>query len=105
MHKVFCYGTLKPKEEDTHTVKGRMWSVGPFPCVILGGSKDIPGQIIQVTDKEVEALDRYEGVPHMYTREKTTAYGKDGQEEVWIYEWANDVNDFKEIDKWDNNVR
>ena len=82
-----------------------MWDVGQFPCIKLGGSEVVTGQLIDVTSRDLEKLDRYEGVPILYTRETTVAY-KIGDnspgEEVWIYEWAGKTESLRRIATWNN---
>jgi len=107
LHKLFVYGTLKLEEEDTHEIKARMWNVGQFPCVKLREAHEdtVTGQIIDVTMLDLEKLDRYEGVPILYTREKTIAHkigdGSPG-EEVFVYEWAGNTGNLQRIATWDN---
>jgi gamma-glutamylcyclotransferase (GGCT)/AIG2-like uncharacterized protein YtfP len=107
LHKLFVYGTLKLEAEDTHEIKARMWDVGQFPCIKLREAHDdlVTGQIIDVTESDLEKLDRYEGVPILYTREKTIAH-KIGDsapgEEVFVYEWAGNTSSLQEIATWDN---
>lgn len=100
--RLFCYGTLKGAGKDTHYVNGKLYSVGFFPAIILNGEKRIAGQILNVTELELQHLDRYEGVPDLYTRERTTAFSlEDGAaEEVWVYQWARGIEELEEIDGW-----
>ena len=103
MHKLVVYGTLKPHKEDTHYFNGKMWDVGHFPCVKLDYDNLIPGQIIDVTDEELNRLDRYEGVPHLYTRQRVDCYDLSTGEfacNAFVYEWAGNTDNLREIDKW-----
>ena len=104
LHKLFVYGSLKLFDEDTHEISARMWDVGQFPCVKLGGEEMVTGQILDVTTMDLERLDRYEGVPVLYVRKETIARGIDGgdEEQVWVYEWAGNADRFKRIATWDN---
>jgi gamma-glutamylcyclotransferase (GGCT)/AIG2-like uncharacterized protein YtfP len=104
LHKLFVYGTLKLHDEDTHEIDARMWNVGQFPCVKLGGDCKVTGQIIDVTMKDLERLDKYEGVPILYTREEASARSIDGdtEEYVWVYEWAGNTDNLRRITSWDN---
>ena len=107
LYKLFVYGTLKLEPEDTHYILARMWDVGQFPCIKLRApfSDLVTGQLLDVTEKDLERLDRYEGVPRMYTREKTMAY-RIGEEspskEVFVYEWAGETSGLRRIASWDN---
>lgn len=104
LHKLFVYGTLKLEDEDTHEIDARMWNVGQFPCIKLGGDETVTGQIIDVTILDLEKLDRYEGVPILYTRKETSARSIDGlkEEHVWVYEWSSSTDRFERIVAWDN---
>jgi len=101
---VFVYGTLKNQQKaDDYSIKGRLFDIGHFPGIVLEEHKEIPGQIALVSDKRLASLDRYEGVPNLYTREKTLAQplnGAGGAVDVWVYQWAGNTDDYKEIDKW-----
>ncbi len=104
LNAIWIYGTLKdPSQIDNYTVKGRLFDIGPFPGIILGGEKEIPGQITIVTDEKLESLDVYEGVPNFYTRERTTARPLNDEDEaidVWVYQWARPTEGFMEINRW-----
>jgi len=108
LYKLFVYGTLKLEDKDTHFIDARMWDVGQFPCVKLfrvPTDSEVTGQLIDVTSRDLDKLDRYEGVPILYTREKTMAYkiGEDSPgEEVFVYEWAGTTESLRRIASWDN---
>lgn len=92
MHKVFVYGTLKrgfPNASileycefiSNAVVRGLMRSLGPFPAVSLHGDNQIKGEIYAVDDATMAHLDRLEGVPSFYQRDKVeTSAGP-----AWIY--------------------
>lgn len=105
MTKLFVYGTLKdPSMPSDMCVLGTLYDLGPFPGLKLLGDSRIPGQVIEVTDSQLEALDKYEGAPFMYVRKKATAFStneiSDYAEEVWVYEYNREVDNAQEIDKW-----
>jgi gamma-glutamylcyclotransferase (GGCT)/AIG2-like uncharacterized protein YtfP len=105
MHKIFVYGTLKAQSPDTHKTKAKMWNVGAFPCVLLSEKGEVSGQVMDVTDAQLRELDAYENVPFLYTREKTKAFSESGYEEdVWVYEWARDIDGLEQISLWENDV-
>lgn len=103
MDRLFVYGTLKNKKEDTHYIVGKMWNVGRFPAVKLDKhGKKITGQVMNVTIDQLIDLDVYEGCPVLYDRKKTSVYNivSKESEECWIYEWQRDTVNLKEIDEW-----
>lgn len=85
---VFVYGTLK-KGKRNHFVISNLEFVsngetndkafylqdnGSFPYLLRTKSKKlakrIKGEVYAVNTKDLEALDRFEGVPHLYNREQ-----------------------------------
>lgn len=104
MNPVFVYGTLKNyNTPDTHMVSGKLFNLGPFPGIRLDGEHKVSGQIALVTDEKLAALDSYEGVPTLYTREKTVAQDINDPEtaiDVWVYQWAGQTENLSEIEKW-----
>ena len=59
----------------------RMVDLKSFPGVILGGEKDIAGEVWEVTDDLFKTLDLIEGYPNFYNRlEVETTLGK-----AWMY--------------------
>ena len=91
--RVFVYGTLRQNGRlhdvlindsliATGTVNGRLYNThGAFPAMTLGddqnplsGSERVTGEIYLVSPQTLENLDRIEGVPHLYTREKTLVH-------------------------------
>lgn len=84
-HRVFVYGSLK-RGFHNHailkeaTIVGRgfaegflLYSLGSFPAAI-GGSGTVQGELYEVDDQTLQALDRLEGHPHMYKRKETTCF-------------------------------
>lgn len=97
MPLVFVYGTLKKGwgnhyliERDTlHRFvspfttqwKYNMWDLGGFPGITPAGDTNIKGEVYSVTYTTLESLDRLEGVPRLYIRQRTPSpWG-----EIYIY--------------------
>jgi gamma-glutamylcyclotransferase (GGCT)/AIG2-like uncharacterized protein YtfP len=73
-HKVFVYGTLRPHATPggwTHSLMGyMMYDYGRFPFITKELSGVVRGEIIEVTDKQLKELDKYENTASgLYTRE------------------------------------
>ena len=78
---VFVYGTLL-RGEGNHRLLSRarfvgpartaptyrMHSLGGFPGVVAGGSQSIVGEVFEVNEAELAALDRLESHPRFYRR-------------------------------------
>lgn len=96
MQNVFVYGTLKtghgnhrrlgtsPAYLGPCKIKGRMYSLGPFPAIALKDVSDdevVHGEVYAVSDSTLADLDRLEGHPSFYKREEiATDYGT-----AWVY--------------------
>lgn len=62
MHKVIVYGTLRPGiPERTVRFNGKMYNLGWFPGVQLGGTDEVIGEVVEVDDERLAAFDHYEG--------------------------------------------
>lgn len=87
--RVFCYGTLKRggKAHDllerynaqflgefiTHP-RYHLYNLGWFPGMVIDESIEggVQGEVYEVTEACLEALDHYEGAPHLFRGEKIT---------------------------------
>jgi gamma-glutamylcyclotransferase (GGCT)/AIG2-like uncharacterized protein YtfP len=80
MYKVLTYGTLRKghgnhrlledsKEVGPTTIKGTLYSLGPFPALSLKGDTNVECECYEVDDRTLERLDRLEGHPTFYLRE------------------------------------
>lgn len=93
--KIFVYGTLL-RGEGNHrllsnarrvgvartTPSYRMHSLGGFPGVVAGGEQAILGEVYEVDEQTLDALDRLEGHPSFYAR---TVIALEGGERVSTY--------------------
>lgn len=97
-HKIFVYGTLRPSKEATHILDGfAMFAVDGkgfnFPFIQWMGDRlldetGVFGNIVEVGDDELAALDKYEGVGrglYQRKRKEVRALDDDSIEEVWVY--------------------
>lgn len=77
LNAVFVYGTLRPSKVATHCIYDHdMYDYGRFPYLAKReGAEAVKGNVIYVTDEQLEQLDHYEGVERgLYTRETCRAY-------------------------------
>lgn len=77
LNAVFVYGTLRPSKVATHCIYDHdMYDYGRFPYLAKReGAEAVKGNVIYVTDEQLEQLDHYEGVERgLYTREVVYAY-------------------------------
>jgi len=93
--KIFSYGTLqkskftKDKETKKATLHGPyeiMDSPSPLLIELNKGNHIIEGILFEVTQDEIEEIDDYESLPHLFKREKKDIVLEDGsKEKAWIY--------------------
>jgi len=80
-------------------VYGKIYKLGNYLGLILGGEEKIFGQILELPDDEeiLENLDEYEGfAPNdpqesLYVRKETNAYFDETHLKVWVYEYNRDL--------------
>jgi gamma-glutamylcyclotransferase (GGCT)/AIG2-like uncharacterized protein YtfP len=79
--KLFLYGTLMSGESNHRRLRGArllatgrteprytLVSLGRYPALLEGGTTSVAGEIYEVDDDLLRALDRFEGVPTLYRR-------------------------------------
>ena len=107
LEQVFVYGTLRaPTEatppEDTryhsqiaHLIKtnepaqlksAQMFDLGAFPAIVRGAG-EVTGEVLTVQPKALEIMDRIEGHPTFFKRERVKVETKNGTTTAWTY-WA-----------------
>jgi gamma-glutamylcyclotransferase (GGCT)/AIG2-like uncharacterized protein YtfP len=93
---LFVYGSLKRGQrhhghlrgadlEGTASVLGlSLHDLGPFPMAVVDptGNAVVHGEIYAITAEQLDAIDRFEGVPRLYERQLHPL--RDGRE-VWVY--------------------
>jgi gamma-glutamylcyclotransferase (GGCT)/AIG2-like uncharacterized protein YtfP len=79
--RVFVYGTLMYGEPNQGWLRGAplvgcrhtaprymLVSLGPYPAMRGGGTTSVAGELYEVDDTALHAVDRFEGVPTLYRR-------------------------------------
>lgn len=94
-HKVFVYGTLKKgfcnnKLLDGFSCKraiarGIDLHNGPGFPYAKRGNGEVIGELYEVDTQTMKRLDRLEGCPNLYQREKTEVIVNSQKVEAWIY--------------------
>jgi len=115
MHKIFVFGTLLPDPKVTPWIMEKL-QIAPingkagFPISRKSDIGKTYGDIIEVDDAELARLDRYEGVPHLYTREQGVVITPDGERaNVYYYLYAREKDEsfWKEyaVERWIDGLR
>ena len=120
-NKLFVYGTLRRDckfrainlEEYSlflgyGKVKGRLYEVDNYPGVVLGGEKEVIGELYEVFDFELfDILDRYEECsreyppPTEYKRVVCKVKFNSKMVNAWVYEYNLDTSTLQLIESGD----
>lgn len=96
-HKVFVYGTLLSNECNCNRAprarRQKAWTVGTlydtgygFPAIVLKGKTRIVGEVLTVDDDAFRSMDRLEGYPNFYRRERRQVnLVGGGRVLAWVY--------------------
>jgi len=93
---VLVYGTLKRGQPNHHQLGGSpcrgearlaglaLFDLGPFPMAVASAEADasLLGELYALSAEQLAALDRFEGAPRLYERQRHTL--ADGRA-VWVY--------------------
>ena len=108
--KIFVYGTLmtgfsnynqiKPYVESIENARaeGKLYDLGYFPAMV-DGYADVRGQLFKIDaaheEEALKRLDRLEGHPSLYRREKREVFIEETKEleEAWVYIYNNEISD------------
>jgi gamma-glutamylcyclotransferase (GGCT)/AIG2-like uncharacterized protein YtfP len=86
--RLFAYGTLLSGEGNHRVLGGSrllglrrteprytLVSLGAFPALLVGGETSVAGEVFEVDDDTLAAVDRLEGHPHFYRRIRVRLLG------------------------------
>ena len=101
-HKVFVYGTLRQSKAATHRLYGYTMHLirgggFDFPAIQPSGNDNdvVLGNVLTVSDKQLKALDQYEGVDGgLYTREHVRVQAIGQQEDVVAFAYVGGASIF-----------
>ena len=96
-HKVFVYGTLLTGEGNARWARDarrqRAWTTGTiyeigrgFPAFEKKGTTRVVGEVLTADDEAFASMDRLEGYPRLYRREKILCHLEGGGcVSAWVY--------------------
>lgn len=109
---IFVYGTLRCGASNhfrmegmellaSARVRGRLYRVDWYPALVLDPDAGaVVGEIYQIQNRSLSALDEYEGP--QYRRVLSTATDMHGQDhEVWLWEWLDSIETLQPIPNGD----
>lgn len=95
---IAVYGTLRSGEgnhrlvEDARSktpcvIPGRLMNTGyGYPAIVLDPAAETVGEVIEITREMFARVDRLEGYPHLYTRERVRVrLASGGEKTAWVY--------------------
>jgi gamma-glutamylcyclotransferase (GGCT)/AIG2-like uncharacterized protein YtfP len=107
MEKVFVYGTLKKGYHNNHLLNGHEPKQAKAPGINLYKGPGFPfakrgtgtaiGEVYEIDEQTLKMLDRLEGHPAFYKREKTKVICGGQYDEAWIYLYP-DANKYPKIE-------
>lgn len=96
-HKVFVYGTLLTGECNAYRAgdarrtpawtRGKIFDTGyGFPAFVKESEAKVVGELLTVDDDGFASMDRLEGYPRLYRREKIMVFTEQGtRSQAWVY--------------------
>ena len=96
VHHVFVYGTLLTGEPNAHWAKGAKRESASalgtlydphygFPAFSPLGTTVVKGEMLTVDDEGLASMDRLEGCPRLYRRERIEISIAGGNATAWVY--------------------
>lgn len=94
MHKLYVYGTLRPKEGNVIYVAGKLHDLGWFPGLVHGPGL-VACNVIEVDDDTLTRLDNYEG--YREDDREGSLYVRERYADGWIYVYNREPPEGSEI--------
>ena len=101
MHKLFVYGTLRPKSGVTVKVPGKLYDLGWFPgCKLIpDGDAEFDCEILEVDDAGLRRADQYEG--YLEDQPESSLFIRKPWKDGWIYEYNGGVDEERRVEGGD----
>lgn len=101
MHKIYVYGTLRPKTGVTVSVKGKLYDLGWYPgCKLLpDGDDTFQCEVLEVDDAGLRRADQYEG--YVEGHDDASLFVRRPMFDGWIYEYNGNVSEDRRVESGD----
>ncbi|MBU0721677.1 gamma-glutamylcyclotransferase [bacterium] len=93
--KIFSYGTLQKSKFSRNREQKKATLSGPYEMMksdypllkeMNKGKNTISGILFEVSQEEINEIDDYESLPHLFKREEKSIVLEDGTKETaWVY--------------------
>lgn len=105
MHKLFVYGTCRiggcnhqyldgrsPLSVSARLEGAHLYDMGPYPALVESDSGVVIGELYEVDDATLRAIDDLEDHPYLYQRREGKVLTSSGHEETaWVYWFRHSV--------------
>ena len=106
MHTILVYGTLRPfTNTDVVKVSGKLYDLGWFPGIVLGGDSEVTCERIKVDDNRLRQLDAYEGYDPYYPEGSLYIRKKIGDDWIYVYNHPVEGYDLIESGDWEQHTK
>ena len=112
MNRIFVYGTLMKGERAHGIISGSrflgnyrlaeyaMYDLGSYPGIKETIGESVVGEVYEITQEMITALDRYEGEGSLYKRVIEKVSRENHEIEVYVYVYLPEVKGSLQIERW-----
>lgn len=106
LHTCLVYGTLRPfTNTDVVEVPGKLYDLGWYPGIVLGGDRFVTCERITVSDQRLAELDRYEGYDPQFPESSLYLRQKFGGDWIYVYNHSVEGHALIESGDWQQHTQ